>query len=42
MKARNMVVKTKYPVKNIAVPMLMYVLRENVTKARTTTTMLEM
>ena len=40
--AKNIVVRMNIPATNIPVPMLMYVLRENVTSASTTITILEM
>ena len=41
-RARKIVVRTNIPATYIPVPMLMYVLRENVTRANTTSTMLDM
>ena len=40
--AKKIVVSMNIPATNIPVPMLMYDLRENVTSARTTSTILEM
>jgi hypothetical protein len=40
--AKKIVVRMNIPATNIPVPMLMYVLRENVTRASTTITILEM
>ena len=40
--AKKIVVRMNIPATNIPVPMFMYVLRENVTRASTTITMLEM
>ena len=40
--ARKVVVRMNIPATNIPAPMLMYVLRENVTSASMTRTMLEM
>ena len=42
MSDRNTVVRIKYPDTNIPVPMLMCVLKENVTRASTASTILEM
>lgn len=42
MRPTKIVVRIRIPVTNIPVPMLMYVLRENVTSASTTSTILEM
>ena len=39
--AKKIVVRMKYPDTNIPVPILMYVLRENVTSASIASTMLE-
>ena len=42
MSAKKIVVRMNIPATNIPVPMLMYILRENVTRASTTITILEM